>query len=268
MDSVIQAQLRARSDIDAIISGFIKNTQVAHIISAELKERKCIGEQSKPVRPSDEVLESAWVSARNSLDATACDTLLSSFFGNKRDVLTPPQLKELLSDIPVTNVLDATLGYGSSLLFTTAMGVKSYAGVGHDPALAYFFADYKTFLERVNGFNTHIALLYRDPRLLDMSAYTYDCALLLNPQEILSVTDDSSATAEDAANCGKIQLAETIWSNLQNEGALVISCAPEQMTYLTNSWGRPTRALTLNSGAIVVGVFVKRMCHQIEIDYN
>ena len=266
MESIIQAQLRARSDVDSIIHSFIKNTQTANILSAELKERKSLGDQHMPVRASDETLESAWVSARNSLDAAASDTILSSFFGSKRDEVTPADLKEILRDIQVTDVADATMGYGSSLLFATATGVKSYLGLLHDDGPHHSFANYKTFLERVNGFHTHIALCYRDPLLMDFSGFTYDCALLLNAQESLSFSTDLSTSTVDATKSPKLTIADTLWNHLQPQGVILISCETEEFTYLSKRWGKPTRFRTTSSGATVIGIFTKPQHHLIELD--
>lgn len=93
----------------------------------------------------------------------------------------PSQMIYALEKYKVNVILDPTMGYGGRLLGACALGAKQYIGIDSNTDLVLPYHNLKTFVERKNGSNTYISLLFRDCLSIDYKTMEYDCVFTSPP---------------------------------------------------------------------------------------
>ena len=93
----------------------------------------------------------------------------------------PSQMINALDKYKFEKILDPTMGWGGRLLGACALGAKQYIGIDSNTNLILPYHNLKTFVERKNGFNTYISLMFRDCLSLDYTTMDYDCVFTSPP---------------------------------------------------------------------------------------
>jgi len=167
--------------------------------------------------------------------------LLYKYEHSSISAFPPSQMTNALEKYNINVILDPCMGWGGRLLGACALGAKQYIGIDSNTDLVLPYHNLKTFIERKNGANTYISLMFRDCLSIDYSTLNYDCVFTSPPYYTRETYPHQPELWRSKAEWNELfykPLITKTWNGLKEQGIYAINVSPEIYQYVITILGQ------------------------------